>query len=234
MVPWSRRRRLSVSSLAFAGWARRFRRARDPGTTIAWSVSGRVRRHDVAREYGARTTEESLRLTLSGSCRKQRRHHAVAGQWKITEAGAEGLGDGVADCRDGRAAGGFADSERRVVGDRVDQLDRDLGHLAEAQDRVALPVARTDAGGVEPHALLQGPADGLDDAAFELVDRAVRIDDEAGVGGAPDAGDADTLLDLDLGDDRGICGDVFVAGEGDAAAGGGRPTHSLPPPSAGG
>ena len=33
------------------------------------SVSGRVRRHDVAREYGARMTEEWLPLTLIGSGR---------------------------------------------------------------------------------------------------------------------------------------------------------------------
>src|SRR4051794_2811694 len=66
MVPWLRRRRLSVSSLAFAGWARRFCRARDPRTTVARSVSGRVRRHDVAREYGARTAKEWLPLTLIG------------------------------------------------------------------------------------------------------------------------------------------------------------------------
>src|SRR5215469_17755381 len=69
MVSWLRRRRLSVSSLAFAGRARRFRRARDPRTAVAWSVSGRVRRDDVAREYGARTAEESLRLKLIGSGR---------------------------------------------------------------------------------------------------------------------------------------------------------------------
>src|ERR1700730_14264358 len=66
MVPWLRRRRLSVSSLAFAGWTRRFRRARDPRTTVARSVSGRVRRHDAAGEYGARTAEEWLLLTLIG------------------------------------------------------------------------------------------------------------------------------------------------------------------------
>src|SRR5712692_7792422 len=67
MVPWSRRRRVSVSSLAFAGWTRRFRRAGDPGTTVTRSVSARVRRHDVAREYGARTAKERLPLTLIGS-----------------------------------------------------------------------------------------------------------------------------------------------------------------------
>src|SRR5712691_2046368 len=80
MVPWSRRRRLSVSSLAFAGWTRRFRRARDPGTTVAWSVSGRVRRHDVAREYGARPANESLPLTLIGSGRASRALQGAAGQ----------------------------------------------------------------------------------------------------------------------------------------------------------
>src|ERR1700730_16449244 len=66
MVPWLRRRRLSVSPLAFAGRARRFRRPRDPRTAVARSVSRRVRRHDVAREYGARTAKEPLRLTLIG------------------------------------------------------------------------------------------------------------------------------------------------------------------------
>src|SRR5262249_4414575 len=66
MVSWLRRRWLFVSSLAFAGWARRFRRARDPRTTVAWSVSRRVRRDDVAREYGTRTAQESLRLKLIG------------------------------------------------------------------------------------------------------------------------------------------------------------------------
>src|SRR5580704_3408448 len=69
MVPWLRRRRLSVSPLAFAGWARRFRRPRDPRTAVARFVSRRVRRHDVAREYGARAAKESLRLTLIGSGR---------------------------------------------------------------------------------------------------------------------------------------------------------------------
>ena len=112
----------------------------------------------------------------------------------------------------------LADAERRLVGHRVDQLDRHLGHLAEAQHRVALPVARADPGGVEPHAFLQGPAGRLDDAALELVDRAVRVDDEAGIGGAPDAQQADGFVDLDLGDDRGIGGEVLVAGEADAAA----------------
>ena len=52
-----------------------------------------------------------------------------------------------------------------IIGARVDQLDGDLRHLAEAQNRVALPIARADPGAVEPHSFLQGPARRVDDAA---------------------------------------------------------------------
>src|SRR5215213_4484196 len=72
MVPRLRRRRISVPPLAFAGRSRRFRRAGDPGTAIPRSVSRRVRRHDIAREYGARTANEPLRLALIGSVRALR------------------------------------------------------------------------------------------------------------------------------------------------------------------
>ena len=80
---------------------------------------------------------------------------------------------------------------------------------------------------VEPHPFLERPARRLDDAAFELVDRAVRVDDETGIGGAPHPDEPDALLDLDLGDDRGIGGHVLVAGKADAAAapGAGRQTR---------
>ena len=67
----------------------------------------------------------------------------------------------------------------------------------------------------------------VDDAAFELVDRAIRVDDETGIRRAPHANEADALLDLDFGDDSGVRGHIFVAGEGDAAAapGAGRQTR---------
>ena len=47
---------------------------------------------------------------------------------------------------------------------------------------------------VEADLLLQGPAQRLDDAALELVARAVGIDDQAGIGDAPDAVDLHGLL----------------------------------------
>ena len=68
---------------------------------------------------------------------------------------------------------------------------------------------------------------GLDDAALELVARAVGIDHQAGIGDAPDAIDLHRLLHGDGGDHGGIGGAVLVAGEGqaEALAGAGRPAR---------
>ena len=49
-----------------------------------------------------------------------------------------------------------------------------LRHLAEAKDRIIGPAVAGDALPVEANALLQHPAGGLDRAAFDLVDHAVR------------------------------------------------------------
>ena len=120
----------------------------------------------------------------------------------------------------------FADAERGIAG-AVDQFGLHLRHLAEAQDRIAVPVARGDAVLVEPHLLLQGPAHGLDDAALELVARAVGIDHQAGIGDAPHAIDLHGLLHRDGGRHGGIGGAVLVAGEAEteALAGAGRPAR---------
>ena len=89
---------------------------------------------------------------------QQRRHHAVAGVRRVAQAGAEGVRDGVADGGDGRAAACLADAEGREIGGGVDQLDQHLRCFAEAQHRVALPVARADAAGVERHTLSSRPS----------------------------------------------------------------------------
>ena len=95
----------------------------------------------------------------------------------------------------------------------------DLGHLAEAQHRIALPVARADAGRCRAARLpssAQLAAWMMPPSSWLM--RAVRVDDEPGIGGAPDAQQPDALVDLDLGDDGGVGGEVLVAGEADAAA----------------
>src|SRR6188472_3841803 len=99
----------------------------------------------------------------------------------------------------------------------VDEADVDLRHLGEAQDRVALPAVGGDPTVSEANALLEGPARRLDDAALDLVRRAIRIDHQAGIDGRPDAGETNLLVDLDLGHHRGIGGAVLVAGKTDAA-----------------
>ena len=66
--------------------------------------------------------------------------------------------------------------------------------------------------------LLEHPARRLDDAAFELIDHAVRIDDKPGVGRAPHVRQTDFLVDVELDDHGGVGGPVLIARKGDAAA----------------
>ena len=70
---------------------------------------------------------------------------------------------------------------RNALGRLVEQHHLDLRHLFEAQDRVVVPRARGHARAVEAHRLLERPARRLDDAALDLVDDAVRIDDLPGI-----------------------------------------------------
>ena len=80
---------------------------------------------------------------------------------------------GVGDRRGDRAMGGFAGAERFQIRPR-DDFDLHFRHLAEAQNRIVGPGVAGDALLVEANALLQHPAGGLDRAALDLVDDAVR------------------------------------------------------------
>ena len=80
-----------------------------------------------------------------------------------------------------------------------------FGHLRHGQDRIARPVARSDAVAVEPHLLVQRPARRLDDAALDLVGQPVRVDDLTRIGrceGARHLDRAARAVDFDLGDHR--------------------------------
>src|SRR3984957_3870547 len=136
-------------------------------------------------------------------------------QRHVAQPGAERVGDGVADrgCR--RAHRAFAHAERWLVG-RIDEDAVNLWHFGEPQDRVAVPGERGNAAGVELYLLLQRPACRHDDAALELVDGAVGIDDQAPVGRTPDVTQAHFDVYLDLDDHSGVGAAVLVAGETDA------------------
>src|SRR4029078_935802 len=98
----------------------------------------------------------------------------------------------------------------------VDQLDLDFGNVAEAQDRVIVPGGGGDAALLKADLLPHHEARALDDTALDLIAGAVRGDDEAGVGGAPNFLQADLFVHFKLDDHGGEGGDVVVAG--DAAA----------------
>src|SRR5262249_11469266 len=119
-----------------------------------------------------------------------------------------------------RADGGFAGAEPGLAG-AVEQDGVERGDVAEAEDRVALPVGGGDAEAVERDLLAQRPARGLDEAALELVDDAVGIDDLAGVGGDRAAHETDgggRVVDGELDGDGAPALLVLVAREGQAAA----------------
>src|SRR4051794_36773084 len=111
--------------------------------------------------------------------------------------------------------GGLAGADGIKLGAR-DDLDLHLRHLAETQDRIRRPGVAGDALAVEADLLLQYPAGGLDGAALDLVDHAVRIDGFADIDGDGQPSDPDILRAFDFGDDGAIRAGVLVSGKADA------------------
>src|SRR5229473_2599727 len=107
---------------------------------------------------------------------------------------------------------GLAGAERLAIGP-LDEFNFHLRHLAETKDRIISPRIAGDALPIKADALLQYPAGGLDRAAFDLIDHAVRIDGFADVDRDGQPLDADVLGALDLGDDSTIGAGVLVARE---------------------
>src|ERR1700751_4308272 len=110
---------------------------------------------------------------------------------------------------------GFAGADRFDLGPRND-FDVHFGHFAEAQDRIFAPGVAGDAFAIEAHALLQHPARGLDRAALDLVDHAIRIDGVADIDRDRQPPDRNILGALDLGDGGAIGARILVAREADA------------------
>src|SRR5687768_3180062 len=98
----------------------------------------------------------------------------------------------------------------------LDYLNLDIGHFAEAQDRIFRPTGTGDALSIEADAFLQHPARGLNGAALDLVDDAVGIDRFADIDRQRQFPDIDLLGPLDLGDCSAIGAGVLVAGKCDA------------------
>src|SRR4029077_7200612 len=125
------------------------------------------------------------------------------------------------DCRRHHSRGRLARAPR-LFGRPVDQVDEDVRHLGEGQDRIARPIEAGHGRTVECQLLLQGPAYGLDDVAFDLAQHAVGIDDLPAIVQHEELPGADLTgraLDLDLGDDGDIGAHELIFAVGHAAAG---------------
>src|SRR5205814_563325 len=89
-----------------------------------------------------------------------------------------------------------------------------------------------DARAVVAHRFHQRPARRLDDAALDLVDDAVRVDDLPGIDRrdrARDAHLAARAIDFDVGDHRHVAGEILVLGEREAATARAVPLRVRPP-----
>src|SRR5262249_11826137 len=103
----------------------------------------------------------------------------------------------------------------------VDQLDLDGGRCRHGEDWIACPVARADPAAVEAHLFLQGPAHRLDDAAFDLIGKSIRIDDQPSIdrgGHARHAHRAAAAIDFELRHNRYVGREVLVFGKTEATA----------------
>src|SRR5712671_4378508 len=113
----------------------------------------------------------------------------------------------------------FTRPERRIAS--LHQNDFNTGDLGEGEDGIRRPVSARDMASVEGDLFLQRETDCLDDAAFELVLRAVWIDDEPEIGRHHHAGhlyDAALAVDLDVDHGGRIHPNALVPAERQAAA----------------
>src|SRR5262245_43926260 len=166
----------------------------------------------VLRAYFLFATRYCYQLT-------QRRLDPRRVERQVADAFAGGVGKSIGNGGHRGALRTFARAERAFAR-TVDQLDLDRRRFRHRQDGIACPVARQNPAPVEAHLFLQRPAHRLHDAAFDLVDQPVRIDDQARIDRRPGPRHthcAAATVDLDLRHHRYVAGEVLVLGEGDPA-----------------
>src|SRR5690349_17768068 len=99
------------------------------------------------------------------------------GQRQVTHPYPQDPRYGVPDGSGGWALRCLAAAEERLIGTIDDPHIDPLWHGVEAQDRISGPVGTGNACVVEADMLIKGPTRGLENAAFRLIDQAIRIDD---------------------------------------------------------
>src|SRR5262245_56875922 len=121
------------------------------------------------------SSPQSMSVLAGALARLDGRHHGLRRDRQVADTYTDRRGDGIADRGGGGALGRLAGADRGKVGP-VEDVHVDLRALAEAQDRVGLPVAAGDRAPVEADPFLQRPAGRLRRAARDLVADAVGVD----------------------------------------------------------
>ena len=138
----------------------------------------------------------------------------VHAEGHFAEALAGGGEDGVGDGGTGDEDAGFAEAVGLVVA--FDEMGFERRGFGDAEDAVVVEVLLLDCAVADGNGFFEDRAEGKEHAAFELMARAVGVDDLAAVDGGDEAIDTDGVaLDRDFGDLSEI---GVVGGAGDATA----------------
>src|SRR6267154_5528197 len=119
-------------------------------------------------------------LVLESGPSGERRLDAFWRHGQLAQASAGRVGEGVGKGSRGWRKRAFTRPQRRIAS--LHQNDFNTGDLGEGEDGIRRPVSARDMASVEGDLFLQRETDCLDDAAFELVLRAVWIDGEPEIG----------------------------------------------------
>ena len=107
---------------------------------------------------------------------RQGRFDAFARERQIAKSVPRGSGERIGERRCGGALGRFSAPQKRLPRPVKNMDSHAVRDRIETKDRVGGPIDAGDARVVEGYAFVKGPADRLDDAAFDLVDQSVGID----------------------------------------------------------
>ena len=90
-------------------------------------------------------------------------------------------------------------------------MDFDLGNFTESDDGVFSPSTGSDAALVPVDLLFERPTQRLNDAALNLIDQAIWINDQADIHHRPYFFNRDFFFHTDQGGDRSVACNIFVA-----------------------
>src|SRR5262249_7718710 len=137
-------------------------------------------------------------------------------QRHIPDADPQSMGHGVADCSSGWASGALARPEGWVFRP-LDHRNLDSRDLRKFENGIICPGADGKSVLIPSSRLFQGPARGLDDAAFDLIHQTIAVNDKPGVHSSMDREKPHLIRYLNTRNDGAIRSKIFIARKADAA-----------------